>query len=101
MPFASVLLADDGEVVAAPTAPRYIRVYGYSISSRTAINEVELRSASTVKARTEACAQAGGVETVMAPYKSHLFDCAAGENLNANLSAAGNVAVNVLYSVEG
>lgn len=90
----------DTEVIAAPGAGKFLRVHGYQISSRAALNEVQLRSATTPKAYTEAVAAAGGGVSCP-PSKLPYFECAANEALNVNLSAAGNVSVNVQYAIVG
>lgn len=102
MKFASITATGSGntEVVAAPTSG-FIRVLGYQIHSRAAIDEVQLRSgASTVLARTDGVAAAGG-GSVCPPTELGYCQCAALEALNVNLSATGNVSVNVQYAIFG
>lgn len=101
MPSVAILATASGStsVVAAPGAGKKIRVWGYQITSRAAIDEVQLRSASTVMAYVESVAAAGGGICCPPVTGQPYFECAGNEALNVNLSAAGNVGVNVQYDV--
>lgn len=95
----SVTLANNTEIVAAPTGGQYIRVLSYQIKSKTALDGQFRSGSTTVKQQLPGL---GAVDGIVAPYcRDGYFDCAAAEALNFNASTTGTTGVNVSFVILG
>ncbi len=88
-----------GALVAAPTAPAFIRVLGYHISGKTAGDVTLTDTDGTVYDYVYETGVAGGGATVPYNPEGH-FDVAAGKGLNVTFSG-GTIGGVVQYSIRG
>lgn len=89
----------DGELVPAPQANQFIRVYHYHVTSNGSV-VVKFKSGSTVKDICYGTTVAGG-GLATPEYQGGIFDCEPGQALNINLSAAIAVGGALKFSVKG
>lgn len=85
------------QLVAAPGAGLFIRVFGFSLSANGTVN-AKFQSASTDMTGLYYLTQFGGV---VRQNEQCLFDCAANEALNINLSGAVAVGGEITYAIIG
>lgn len=83
-------------VVAAPTAPNFIRVLEVALVSTGANTVTFLSAASAISGAFDFAANGG---FVLPGWEHGWFDCAPGEGLNVNLSGATKVAISIKYII--
>lgn len=87
----------DNSLVAAPGLGWKIVVYGYQIVATGGANVIRFRSAANSKSPAFGFAANGGMAVV--PRDIPLFECNENEALNANLTAATAVGVQLQYAL--
>lgn len=95
--FANPAAIADNAIVAAPGAGYKIVVYGYQIDATGGANTVIFKSAANAKTATKGFVASGGM--AIPPGVAPLFECNENEALNAALTAATAVGIDVQYCI--